>query len=310
MPTGRGESIRLITYNIQYGLGRDGRFNLDRIVNIIREADIIALQEVEAGWNRSGNIHQAEEIARQMPNHWYIWGPTVDILKKGRNERRGVDRSRRQFGNMLLSRYPILSSRNFLYPKLGALTHHSFQRGALETTIDTPLGLVRVYSTHLCHLSAIQRRTQIDMLLAIHRNAPLEGPVLSGVPDSDTTWGGEYQLPIVPLSAILLGDFNLRPSSPEYETIVGPNFGPYGRVTLINGFADAWELVRGGTTSHSALASDQGATFYSDFDNKIGERVDYCFVSSTWMRFVRAAEVLSNAEGSDHQPLKVTFASD
>lgn len=42
--------IRLVSYNIQYGTGLDGRVDLDRIVGEIDGADIICLQEVEAHW--------------------------------------------------------------------------------------------------------------------------------------------------------------------------------------------------------------------------------------------------------------------
>ena len=39
--------MRLASYNIQYGKGKDDRFDLDRIVTELGEADLIALQEVE-----------------------------------------------------------------------------------------------------------------------------------------------------------------------------------------------------------------------------------------------------------------------
>ncbi|MEM7257945.1 MAG: hydrolase, partial [Pseudomonadota bacterium] len=46
--------MQLVTYNIQYGLGADGTFNIERIANEIAAGDIIALQEVERFWQRSG----------------------------------------------------------------------------------------------------------------------------------------------------------------------------------------------------------------------------------------------------------------
>lgn len=39
--------VTLVTYNIQYGLGRDGVYDIARIAGEIESADIIALQEVE-----------------------------------------------------------------------------------------------------------------------------------------------------------------------------------------------------------------------------------------------------------------------
>ena len=38
--------MRIATYNIQYGRGKDGRFDIARVVEAVESADIIALQEV------------------------------------------------------------------------------------------------------------------------------------------------------------------------------------------------------------------------------------------------------------------------
>ncbi len=48
--------MRIVTYNIQFGLGKDGRFDLERVADEVDGADIIALQEVERYWQRCGNI--------------------------------------------------------------------------------------------------------------------------------------------------------------------------------------------------------------------------------------------------------------
>ena len=42
--------MKIISYNIQYGKGMDGEFDLVRTCKRIRAADIICLQEVEQGW--------------------------------------------------------------------------------------------------------------------------------------------------------------------------------------------------------------------------------------------------------------------
>src|SRR4029453_11376379 len=40
-------TVKLVTYNIQFGLGRDNRYDLARIASEVSGADVIALQEVE-----------------------------------------------------------------------------------------------------------------------------------------------------------------------------------------------------------------------------------------------------------------------
>ena len=40
--------MKIVTCNVQYRRGRDGRFDLDRIADAVSGADVIALQEVES----------------------------------------------------------------------------------------------------------------------------------------------------------------------------------------------------------------------------------------------------------------------
>ena len=45
--------MQLVTYNIQYGTGKDGTVDLRRIASEIASADVIAMQEVDRFWSRS-----------------------------------------------------------------------------------------------------------------------------------------------------------------------------------------------------------------------------------------------------------------
>lgn len=112
--------MRIATYNIQYGVGLDGRFDLDRIVAVIGDVDIVGLQEVEVGWDRSGNHDIPALLAQKMPDYYLAWGPTIDVLKRQGEEFCGPRAPRRQHGNLILSRFPILSIRNHLLPRYGA----------------------------------------------------------------------------------------------------------------------------------------------------------------------------------------------
>ena len=59
--------IKIVTYNIQFGCGRDGKVNLDRIVEVVHDADVIALQEVDRYWPRSGDMDQVKRIVEKFP---------------------------------------------------------------------------------------------------------------------------------------------------------------------------------------------------------------------------------------------------
>lgn len=285
-----------ITYNIQYSRGRDLAYDIDRVVETIKDGDVIALQEVENYWDRSGNISQSDRISELLPNHYAAWGPTVDVLKVSDAEARLPSQSRRrQFGNMILSRYPILSSRNHLYAKFNPYGPHAIQRGAIEALIAFPGGPVRVYSTHLDHLASRYRLEQIQHLVELSNRSLSDGPVISGH-EMDAQWREEPMLPDMPREAILLGDFNFAPTSPEYEWLAGPVHQRRGRLSDTDGFVDAY--VAAGN------ADDTGPTIYSDFEAKTGKRIDYCFVS-TWLKGkVRSAEVDRDAIASDHQPVR------
>ena len=173
--------MKIATYNIQYGRGRDGRFDLDRIAEEISGADLIALQEVERFWSRSGGVDQPRLLSRHFPGHYAAYGPGVDLHLAGTGPGEESARRRRQFGNMLLSRTPLLAVRHHLLPKYASLgPPMSLQRSALEAVIAVRGGHLRVSSIHLTHLSATTRLPQVEVLLGLHANAVREGPPVSG----------------------------------------------------------------------------------------------------------------------------------
>jgi endonuclease/exonuclease/phosphatase family metal-dependent hydrolase len=282
--------VKFVTYNIQYGLGKDNRYDLARIAREIEDADVIALQEVERHWQRSGCIDSPAVLGTQLPEHLWVYGANLDMDASYRDAEGRLVNRRRQFGTMILSRLPIVSSRNHMLPKHGTLTQHSIQQGALEAVIVTErAGAVRIYSVHLSHLSPATRLPQIEALLDIHARAPSEGGAwCGGHPDPAAGWM-EGEMPPMPPDAILMGDFNFTWVTAEYDRIVGPMSERYGRLNRLTGFVDAWVAA--------GRREDEGATA----DN--GERIDFCFVSAALASRVQAARVDTNATGSDHYPL-------
>jgi endonuclease/exonuclease/phosphatase family metal-dependent hydrolase len=53
--------MRVVSYNIQYSLGRDGVYDLARTVDAVRDADVICLQEVDRHWPRTAMADQAAD---------------------------------------------------------------------------------------------------------------------------------------------------------------------------------------------------------------------------------------------------------
>lgn len=282
--------MKLVSYNIQFGRGKDRRYDLARIATEVRDGDVIALQEVDRHWQRSGCVDSPAVLASHLPDHHWVYGANLDMDASYRDPQGRLVNRRRQFGTMILSRLPIVSARNHLLPKYGTLLQHSIQQGALEAVIVAPrAGTVRVYSTHLSHLSAATRLPQVEALLAIHSRAPSEGGAwCGGHPEPEEGWM-EGGMPPMPSTAILLGDFNFEHGSTEYERIVGPMSPKYGRLNRLTGFVDSWVVA--------GHCEDEGATIPD------GRRIDYCFASESLADRIRSSWIDDRSVGSDHQPL-------
>ena len=284
--------MKFVSYNIQYGTGRDGVVDLSRIIDETSGADIIALQEVERFWPRSGNVDQVKVFSEYFNDYYWAYGAGVDLHVA---ESSPSDNMRRQFGNMLLSKLPLEHVRNHLLPKHGSLDSLSIQRSALEATVNIDDQLLRIYSIHLTHLSPQTRMPQIKRLLDIHQQAVHEGHPISGNV-SGMDWESGVHNQYAARNALLFGDFNLQPDSEEYRCIVGP-ISSYGEhITSPDGFIDAW--------THCGGEKMAGNT--SDVHD-VPARLDYCFASAAIRNQITACRVDDNAKGSDHLPLWIEF---
>ena len=266
--------MKFVTYNIHFGVGRDENANLDRIAEAIDGADVIALQEVERFWPRSGMIDQPLALGKRLPDYWWVYGPNIDLHSSETFPGEAAGK-RRQFGNMILAKRPILASENLPLPRLPG-EPRSMRRGALEAIVGTPTGGLRIVSTHLCYLSAPTRVAQAEHLFARHAEVGTHGGAWDGEHPADPSWylGDE---PTMPPRAIIMGDLNFDPSDPEYAATIG-------RADVA--FADAWPLMR----------SDRGAT-------KDGQRIDHAWLTKDLGATLRWAWVDDSADGSDHQPV-------
>lgn len=255
-------------------------------------ADVIALQEVERNWQRSGLADQPRELAGLLPGYDWVYGPAFDVSGGA------AGGSRRQFGPMLLSRAPILSSRLHVLPKLATVRHFNMTTGALEGVIETGAGPVRVYSIHLGALSSRERLLQLDHFLAMHDRAAKEGGAWCGTPNfAADDWSNGEPPPPMPVAAIVLGDFNAEADSDEYAAMVGPMDGHLGRVPHADRFVDAWTAA--GHPEDGCITFTPHPGTLSDRDR----RLDYCFVTPDLMDRVRGAWVDTDAKGSDHYPV-------
>lgn len=286
--------MKLLSYNIQYGFGVDGVYDLGRVARVMEGADIIALQEVERNWSRTGFDDQPALLEAMLPQYYTVYGPAFDMDASVVEAGRVVNR-RRQFGTMILSRWPILWSRLHLLPMRRMVDPLNTQNPALEAMIVTPLGPVRVFSIHLAHVGVQERLEQIAFLLAHHARVPLAGGPWSGRDDEpERSWTEGLAEPACPQSAIWMGDFNSEPFSAEHRAITGEV--PYHPGAIYaDGFVDAVERCGVRLHTHSKVIAG---------DLRL-RQLDHCFVTGDLAGRVERAWTDPAEVASDHLPLWV-----
>lgn len=283
--------LRLASYNIQYGKGKDGLYNLPRIVLDLGDRDIVALQEVEVNFPRSGMVDQPAVIAGMLPHLHWVYGPGINVDASQMRDGR-VIRARRQYGNMVLSRWPILSSVTHPLPKIALASVFHQQRVLVETVIATPDGPLRFMSVHLDHVSPDTRLPQVEVMLDLALNARHRGG----------NWGGRQRgdaftdvAPPMPEDVVVMGDMNFACDGPEYARILGDMSQWHGRTYRAGGLADAWIAA--------GHYEQDGDTCPHDDGVEGPRRIDHCFLSARLGPMVKAMSIGVDAQGSDHNPI-------
>ncbi|MGE5201144.1 MAG: endonuclease/exonuclease/phosphatase family protein [Acidobacteriota bacterium] len=278
----------LLTWNVQYGKGADGAIDLARIASTARamgDADVICFQELAINFpalDKGAGADQPVLLARFFPGYAPIFRPSLDF--------RADDGRRQFFGNMILSRLPVLQVMTHLLPRPADPGVRSMQRSALEAVIETRFGPLRIVTTHLEYFSAAHRMAQVDRLRDIHD----EVCRFAAAPDAPEPPGSTYQAVPRPPSALLCGDFNLEPGWPEYERMLAP-FEPPAL-----GFRDAWPILRAGKP-HAPTAGIYDTEQWANGPNCR----DFVFVTEDLVGRLKRIEVDEKTPASDHQPVLV-----
>jgi len=282
--------MKIVTYNLRYGVGRDGRHDLERIARALEGADIACLQEVTRNFMRNGGVDMVAGLSELMPDYFTAYGVAMD-LDFGLRDRAGRPLNRRlEFGNMILSRWPIAASRNLLLPRTRRYDRGNLQRAALEALIAVPDAPLRVYCTHLDHIHLDERLRQIAWLLERVNGYGLEGGAISGA--------AEYGFPEPPSpeAYVLAGDLNCVPGSPEHGALVGRVDPVEGRETVAHLPVDAY----------AAGGGDPEAFSWHDEERPDeGRLIDHIMVHASLAPRIGKAWIDEEAAGSDHQPLWV-----
>ncbi|MBU0601520.1 MAG: endonuclease/exonuclease/phosphatase family protein [Gammaproteobacteria bacterium] len=281
--------MELVSWNIQWARGCDGAVSVRRIADTLRangDADVICLQEVARGFDDLPGLSGEDQVAlfaACFPDHQAIFAPGTDSLR--------ADGARRQFGNLTLSRLPVLQAWRHLLPWPADPAVPGMQRACAEVLLDVPGGGLRVLNTHLEYYSAQQRSAQMHALRALNAEA-----LAHAAAPSATRNGSPAFAPVArPAAALLCGDFNCQPFSPEYLQLLAP-----GRDAAAD-WHDAWAFCRG-DEPHAHTVGLHGCEW--------PDRpycCDFAFASAALLPRLAGIRVDQATAASDHQPLWVTL---
>ncbi|WP_372918045.1 endonuclease/exonuclease/phosphatase family protein [Salegentibacter sp.] len=177
------EEIKVMSYNIHHSNPptQPDSIDLDAIVRVIRDqdADLVALQEVDSGTERSGEGNQAALIAEKLDMYFYF--------------SKAINYDGGEYGNAILSKYPIMEGSTHQLPN--EPDADTEDRVMSTGKIILPGGNEIVFaSAHLDYKeNSASRIRQLERILEISE---------------------EMNLPI-----ILAGDFNAVPGSETIELL-------------------------------------------------------------------------------------------
>ncbi|MDO8541851.1 MAG: endonuclease/exonuclease/phosphatase family protein [Opitutaceae bacterium] len=172
-------TLRVMSYNIHHGEGIDRKIDLERIARLITDAraDVVGLQEVDRGCERTQRRDLPAELAK-------LTGMRVVF-------ERNIPYQGGEYGNAVLTRFPVRSSRNTHYKML----RPGEQRGLLQIMLEVGGREVLFMNTHIDY-----RPDDAERLI----NAD---EIRDAVEKAGRT------------PVIIVGDFNSTPGSRTYEKL-------------------------------------------------------------------------------------------
>ena len=198
----RGNDLRVVQWNVRQAVDDQGQLDPAAVADAIAAqgpVDVVVLSEVARGWPLSGGLDLTEWLSRSLDLP-FTWGPAAGG----------------QFGNAVLSRSPVASSRVVTLPSVGRT------QGRSATSIQLTLAdgrSLRVIATHLQNNNDPEsmdvRMAEVDRLVDL--------------------WGGEPD-------AIVVGDLNPKQGDP-------PDYPP----RIPGQYAEIDRLVDAGLTSAADL---------------------------------------------------------
>jgi endonuclease/exonuclease/phosphatase family metal-dependent hydrolase len=168
--------VRVMTWNIHGALGRNRRYDLLRVVELIRgwQPDIVALQEVDSRRGVSSVGDPFQFLQRELGAH----GIGAKSIQTADGE----------YGQMLISRWPLerMEVHDISWPEREP-------RRAIYAEVSAPSGSLRIVATHL-GLSFRERSAQTRKLLELVDRGNIATVLLGDF--NDWLWAGSVRRPL------------------------------------------------------------------------------------------------------------------
>jgi len=224
------ETLRVLTYNMQ-GMRPGSNWQV-RLVFMIQsmeelDPDIILLQEINE--TMAGENNMAETVAEELGEHF-----GVDYHYSFAQTHIAWDEFREGVG--IVSKHPVIEEGSRVLPR------GTFLRKAAWNRIDSPIGMVNVFSTHLSFGSQnaavrLQQATEIRNYVA------------------------EIEAAYPSVAAIVGGDFNTSPDTPPITFLTNAVTDTF--------YYDTWAELRPEEPGHTVPAESPS------------DRIDYIFYRNT-----------------------------
>jgi endonuclease/exonuclease/phosphatase family metal-dependent hydrolase len=153
------DTLRIVSFNIEFAFEVDSAIAVLRSSPELKTADIVLLQEMDAD--------ATARVARAL-GMWYVFYPATFHF-----------RTRRDFGNAVLARWPIVADAKLMLPNRSR--YSNTLRTATAATVRIGNTLVRAYSTHLGTYADVDSESRAEQLRAVIADAePFDHVVIAG----------------------------------------------------------------------------------------------------------------------------------
>ena len=146
-PSADNKTVKVMSYNLHNGVNTSGTLDLEALAKVIEEsgADVVGLQEVSRGWLIWGSADMLTWLSQRLDMP-YFYGPTGDA----------------QWGNAILSKYPIVSAENILLDLPEDMEELLLRRGYIKADIDVGGGTLTLINTHYTHIGSHDTQREIQ----------------------------------------------------------------------------------------------------------------------------------------------------